>query len=54
MATRTAVIVFETVEVERGIWCDACLLPSAARVWFTLTFGGRTRLDSRLVCENHR
>lgn len=46
-------VAFETVTIEHGVWCDACALSSAHRVWFTVTVGGRARLDSRTVCEEH-
>jgi hypothetical protein len=49
MAIRLAISV-EVLSVERGIWCDACALSSAARVWFTTTTNDHATLRSKTVC----
>lgn len=40
----------ETVAVERYLWCTACRLSSAARVWVAVSLGDKMHLQLRLWC----
>lgn len=42
----------EVVSLEQDVWCDACALPSAVRLTYAVTAGGRTTLAVKTVCEN--
>lgn len=53
MTHRTVSVSVEVVAVEQGVWCDTCLLSTAARVWFTTTTGAQTTLRSKTACEEH-
>lgn len=49
-AQRTVAVHAELVTVDTGLWCLDCALSTGARVWFTTTVLGTTRLRSQVFC----
>jgi hypothetical protein len=43
-------VTVELLEVETGLWCIDCALPSGARIWFTTRTGPAMSLRSQRSC----
>jgi len=49
---RTLRVAIEILEVEDGLWCRTCALPSGRRVWFTCQTGPALSLREHLCCAD--
>jgi len=47
---RVTAVMVEIVDREYGLWCNRCMLPSAAVVHIAMSLGERTTMHRRMWC----